>query len=92
MVKYVPGAQKAYDEAVAYYFRLLLEICLSPMSLDLFFIPDNIKTHKMCERAIEDEPHSLALVPNYLKTQGVCIKAVEARASKIMAWLRLLLQ
>ena len=78
MVKYVPGAQKAYDEAVAYYFRLLLERCLPPMSSGLFFIPDNIKTQKMCERAIEDEPRSLALVPNHLKTQGMCIKAVEA--------------
>ena len=78
MVKYVPGAQKAYDEAVAYYFRLLLERCLPPMSSGLFFIPDNIKTQKMCERAIEDEPRSLALVPNHLKTQGLCIKAVEA--------------
>ena len=81
MLKYVPRAQKAYDEAVAYYFRLLLERWLLPpppslMSSGLFFIPDNIRTQKMCERAVKDEPHSLALVPDRLKTQEVCNKAV----------------
>ena len=30
MLKYVPRAQKAYDEAVAYYSRLLLERWLLP--------------------------------------------------------------
>ena len=76
MVKYVPGAQKAYDEAAAYYFRLLLERCLPPMSLGLLFIPDNIKTQKMCGRVVEDKPRSLALVPDHLKTQEMCNKAV----------------
>ena len=78
MVKCVPGDQKPYDEAVAYYFRLLLERCLPPMSSGLFFILNNIKPQKMCERVVEDEPRSLALVPNHLKTQGMCIKVVEA--------------
>ena len=76
MLKCVPGAQKSYDEVVAYYFRLLLERCLPPMSSGLFFIPDNIKTQKMCERAVEDEPRSLPLVPDHFKTQGMRKKAV----------------
>ena len=107
MLKYIPGAQKAYDEAVAYYFRLLLERCLPPNSSGLFFIPDNIKTQKMCERVVEDEPRSLALVPDRLKTQEICNKTVrkgpwllkyvpelvcDTRGSKIMIRSRLLLQ
>ena len=77
ILKYVPGAQKAYDEVVAYYFRLLLERCLPPMSSGLFFIPDNIKTQEMCDKAIEDEPRSLALVTDHLKAQEMFEKAVE---------------
>ena len=36
ILKYVPGVQEAYDEAVAHYFRLLLESCLSPTSSTSF--------------------------------------------------------
>ena len=39
MLKYVPGAQEAYDEEVARHCRSLLNIYFPTMSA-LFFIPD----------------------------------------------------
>ena len=41
-LKYLPGAQEAYDKEAVRHYRPLLEIHLLPMS-GLFFIPDHLK-------------------------------------------------
>ena len=65
MLKYVPGIQGVYDEAVR----------RKPPSLA--FVPDCLKTEEMCNETIEKDPYSLRHVPVHLRTQVMCIKAVE---------------
>ena len=40
------------------------------------FIPDELKTQKMCVKSIEDHPLLLMHVPDRFKVEGLCIKAV----------------
>ena len=75
ILKYVPDVQEAYDEAVDHCLKLLLGKCLSLMSSGLFFIPDDLKTQEMCNKEVDIEPRSLALVLNHFKTQEMCNKA-----------------
>ena len=76
MLKYVPGVQEAYDEAVARHYSPLIGIYLLPMS-GLFFITDHFKTQKMYNKEMDMEPRFLPLVAARLKTQEMCEKAVE---------------
>ena len=39
-------------------------------------VPNHFKTQKMCDKAVDCIPWSLAHVPNYFKTQEMCNKAV----------------
>ena len=78
MLKYVPGAQEAYDDEVIRHYRLLLEIYLLLMS-GLFFISDHLKTQEMCNEEVDIEPRLLALVPDHLKTEEICNKAVRRK-------------
>ena len=41
-----------------------------------FYIPDRLKTQKMYDEALKDEPRKLSYVPDNLKSQGACIKMV----------------
>ena len=75
IMKYVPGVQEAYDEAVDHRLRLLLGRCLFLMSSGLFFIPDDLKTQDMWNEEVNIEPRSLALVSDCVKTQEMCNKA-----------------
>ena len=65
LLKYIPGAQETYDEAVA----------RNPYKLK--FVPDYFKTQGMCTKALEEDPLSLQYVPNHLKTKEMCDKAVD---------------
>ena len=76
MLKYVPGVQEAYDEAVGRHYSPLIGIYLLPMS-GLFFITDHLKTQEMYNKEMDIEPRFLPLVAARLKTQGMCEKAVE---------------
>ena len=76
LLKYVPGVQEACDEVVSRHYRPLLEIHLLLLTSGLFFIPDHLKTHDMCNKEVDIEPCFLRLVPDRLKTQGICDKAV----------------
>ena len=76
MLKYVPGVQEAYDEAVARHYSPLIGIYLLPMS-GLFFITYHFKTQKMYNKEMDIEPRFLPLVAAHLKTQEMCEKAVE---------------
>ena len=78
LLKYVPGAQKAYDEVVTHYYRSLIEISLPPLP-DLFFMPDHINTQGMCAKEVDIEPRFLELVSDRLKTKGMCNKAVRRK-------------
>ena len=41
------------------------------------FIPDHLKTQKMCEKAVEEDPWWLYAVSDHFKTQEMCNKVVE---------------
>ena len=60
MLKYVPGVQEAYDEAVAHCYR-------PPPEIYLVFIK---------AKGVNIEPRFLLLVPDRFKTQEMCEKAV----------------
>ena len=42
----------------------------------LEFVPDHVKTKKMCKHAVEKLHYLLRYVPDYYKTQQMCDKAV----------------
>ena len=78
MLKYVPGAQEAYDEAVARRYRPLLEMYLIPIKevlkkvdIEPPFLPlvsDHFKTREMCEKAVEKYLRLLKYVPHWFLT------------------------
>ena len=39
--------------------------------------PDHFKRHRMCNKAVEDEPETLEYAPNYFKAQELCERAIE---------------
>ena len=39
------------------------------------FIPDYLKTQKMCKKAVEKDPYQLGDFPDHLKTQEMCKKS-----------------
>ena len=43
----------------------------------LEYVPDDFKSKRMCERAVEDEPATLEFVPDRFKNQEMCKKAIE---------------
>ena len=81
MLKYNPGAQETYDEAVARNPCMLRRV------------PDHFKKQEMCENAVRMNsgrekfrtpcglllpmPSILFFIPDHLKTRGTCEKAVE---------------
>ena len=62
ILKYVPGVQ-GVDDAVR------------PWSLA--FIPDELKTQKMCEKSVTFNPYALEFVPDCFKTKRISEWAVE---------------
>ena len=56
MLKYVPGAQEAYEEEVTCHYRPLLEIYLLPMS-GLFFILIILDTGDVQQRSRHKTTH-----------------------------------
>ena len=40
------------------------------------FIPDHLKTQKMCEKAVEKDPYQLGDFPDRFKKQEMCNEAV----------------
>ena len=44
------------------------------------YVPDNLKTREMCEKAVEKGLWSLKDVPDNLKTREMCEKAVKKEA------------
>ena len=81
MLKYNPGAQETYDEAVARNPCMLRRV------------PDHFKKQEMCENAVRMNsgrekfrtpcglllpmPSILFFIPDHLKTRETCEKAVE---------------
>ena len=61
MLKYVPGVQEAYDEAVASRRSLLTGIYLI----------------RIKAKDVDIEPRFLPLLPYHFKTQEMCEKAVK---------------
>ena len=43
----------------------------------LTLVPDDLKTHEMCNEAVRINPWLLYDVPNYLKTYEMCDEAIE---------------
>ena len=41
------------------------------------YVPDDLKTQEMCNKAVEGDPWQLGDFPNHLKTEEMCEKAVE---------------
>ena len=76
MLKYVPGVQEAYDEAVARCYRPLPEIYLiSIKSKDvdieprfLPLVPDRFKTREMCEKSVKKYLWLLKYIPDWFVT------------------------
>ena len=76
MLKYVPGAQEAHDEAVACRRSPLPEIyliCIKAKDVDiqprfLPFVPDRFKTREMCEKAVKKYLRLLKYVPDWIAT------------------------
>ena len=76
MLKYVPGAQEAHDEAVACRRSPLPEIyliCIKAKDVDiqprfLPFVPDRFKTQDMCEKAVKKYLPLLKYVPDWIAT------------------------
>ena len=72
ILKYVPGVQEAYDEAVAHLHRPLpwiylirikaKDVDIEPCFLSL--VSDRFKTQKMCEKAVEKYLWLLKYVPD----------------------------
>ena len=46
-------------------------------SCSLALIPDELKTQKMCETPVKDDPEALEYVPDHFKTQKMCDKVVK---------------
>ena len=46
-------------------------------------VPDHLKTQKMCNKAVEEDPYQLGDFPDHLKTQKMCEKAVEDEAEAL---------
>ena len=65
MLKYIPGVQGVYDEAVR----------KEPRSLA--FVPDCFKKDEMCNKVVEKHPNTLWHVSVHLRTEEMCIKVVE---------------
>ena len=63
-LKYVPGVQ-GVGEAVSIGPRYLT------------FLPDHLKTNRMCNEAVRREPLTLKFVPENLQTQEMCKRVVE---------------
>ena len=42
----------------------------------LKFVPDHLKTKKICEHAVKKLPYLLRYVPNQYKSQQMCDKAI----------------
>ena len=42
----------------------------------LKFVPDNLKTKKMCNHAVKKLPFSIRYVPNQCNTKQICDKAI----------------
>ena len=63
-LKYVPGVQ-GVGEAVS------IEPCY------LTFLPDHLKTNRMCNEAVRRKPLILKFVPGNLQTQEMCKRVVE---------------
>ena len=47
-------------------------------------IPDILKTQEACDKAIEDDPITLALIPNHFKTQEMCIRAMHRESYALL--------
>ena len=65
MLKYVPGIQRVYDEALRMKPRLLA------------FFPDHFKTEEMCNEVVEKDPNTIWHFPVHLRMQEMFFKAVE---------------
>ena len=76
MLKYVPGVQEAYDEAVASRRSLLTGIYLIRIKAKdvdieprfLPFVPDRFKIREMCEKAVKNYLWLLKYVPDWFVT------------------------
>ena len=76
MLKYVPGTQEAYDEAVACRRRpppwiYLIRIKAKDVDIEshfLSFVPDRFKTREMCEKAVKKYLWLLKYVPDWFAT------------------------
>ena len=76
MLKYVPGVQEAYDEAVALRHRpplwiYLIRIKAKDVDIEprfLIFVPDRFKTRRMCEKAVKKHLWLLKYVLDWFVT------------------------
>ena len=76
MLKYVPGVQEAYDEAVALRHRsplwiYLIRIKAKDVDIEprfLIFVPDHFKTRRMCEKAVKKHLWLLKYVLDWFVT------------------------
>ena len=71
-LKYVPGVQEAYDEAVVRCYKPLTEIYLISIKAKdvdieprfLLLVADHFKTREMCEKAVKKYLWLLKYVPD----------------------------
>ena len=49
----------------------------------LKYVPDHLRTKKMCIKAVKNEAEALEHIPEHFKTREMCIKTVEREAESL---------
>ena len=61
------------------FWYIIRDMCYKKMlpAWCTFFIPDHLKTQKMCDKGVAYNPMMLGCISDKFKTQEMCDKAVE---------------